>query len=169
MKISVTSIAAFAANASANTETAFEQFCKGLYQTGATKDMIRQKEDKILEILTSHGMVASSQIGGSGTGDEDNEDKDDGDKDEVLEAAYTEYCKDLQSMGMTEDMIRQNEGKIREVLRSRGMVADSNAGGSSIGDKGQLLQAGFSLLRLSTNSNKQRVALALQKSCLHLG
>ena len=132
--ISVTSIAAFAATA--NTETAFEQLCKGLYQIGATEDMIRQKEEKILDILTSHGMVASTQISGDDTGDEDTEDKD-----PVLEAAYEEYCKDLYRIGVTEDLIRQKEGEIREMLRSRGMVTSSNTG-----DKGQLLQAGFPLV-----------------------
>ena len=126
--IPVTPIAAFAANA--NTETAFEQFCKELHQIGATKDIIRQKEEKILDILRSQGMVAGSQIDGSDTGG----------KDQVLETAYKEYCKDLYSIGVTEDMIRQNESKIREiVLRYRGMVARDSAGGSNIGDKGQLL------------------------------
>ena len=131
---SVTSIAAFAATA--NTETAFEQFCKELYQIGATEDMIRQKEDKILEILSSQGMAASSQIGDDDTGD-----KDTGDKDPVLEAAYEEYCKDLYRIGVTEGLIRQKEGEIREILRSRGMVTSSNTG-----DKGQFLQAGFPLV-----------------------
>ena len=107
--------------------------------------MIQQQEDKILEILRSQGMVASSQIGGSDTGG-----KDTGDKDPVLEAAYKEYCKDLHRFGVTEDMIRQKEGEIREILRSRGMVARNSAGGSNIGDKGQLLsyKAGFPLFTL---------------------
>ena len=109
--------------------------------------MIRQKGDKILEILTSQGMVTSSQIGGSSgsdAGDKHTGDENTGDEDPVLETAYKEYCKDLYSIGVTEDMIRQNEGKIRDILRSRGMVASnnaggSNAGGSNIGDRGQLL------------------------------
>ena len=135
-RIPVTSIAAFAANT--NTEAAFEQFCKDLYQVGATEDMIGQKRNKILAILRSQGMVASSQIGSSDTGV----------IDQVLETAYQEYCNDLYRIGFTEDMVRPKEGKIRALLRSRGMVSSSvsssNPGGS-IKDKGQLLQAGFPL------------------------
>ena len=50
-------------------ETAYEQFCQGLYEAGMTKALMPPK-DKILKMLKFRGMVSSSQTGGSGnTGD----------------------------------------------------------------------------------------------------
>ena len=78
--------------------------------------MVWQKEDKILEILRSQGMIAGSQISGS----------DVGGKDHVLEAAYKEYCKDLYRIGFTDNMILKIKDEILGILRSRGMVASRN-------------------------------------------
>ena len=120
-RISVTSIAAFAMNA--NTKIAFDQFCKDLCQIGITEDIIRLKEDEILEILTSQGMVAaSSQFCGNDTGD----------NDQVLEMAYHEYYNDLYRMGFTKDLIPP-KAKILEILRSRGVVTS----GTNTKEKGQ--------------------------------
>ena len=164
--ISVTSIASFAANT--NTETAYKNLCKELCQIGVTEDMIRQKEDKILEILRSQDMVTSSQIG-----DRDIGDRDIGNEDQVLEMAYTEYCKDLYRIGFTDDMILQQKDKILGILRSRGVVSSqtcgsSNIGDKDIGDKGQLLQANHPLLTYIWPLTYKQVIL-VQRSCLHLG
>ena len=67
-RVSVASIASFAANI--NTQTAYKQFCRDLYQIGVTEDMICRKENEILEILGSQGMVARSRMGGSNAGDQ---------------------------------------------------------------------------------------------------
>ena len=139
--ISITSIASFVANT--NSETAYKQFCNELYRVGATEDIVREKEDEILEILTSQGMVASSQI--DGNGDQDQDQDQDRDQDLAPEMAYKEYCENLHQMGLTEDMIGKD--KILEILRSRVVGASSQTGGSSnVGDKGQLLGAGYFLL-----------------------
>ena len=123
-RIPVTSIAAFAANV--DTEAANKQFCNYLCQEiGVVEDIIRQKEDKILEILSSQGMVAGSQICGS----------DIGDKDQVLEMAYHQYCKDLYRIGFTEDLIPP-KARILEILRSQPVAASSQSSGRSTGDKG---------------------------------
>ena len=118
--ISVTSIATFAANT--NLETAYKQFCEDLCQIGVTEDMIQQNEDKILEILRSQGMVASSQLNRSMVGGQD--------QDQLLEIAYAKLCKNLHRSGATEDMLLP-KAKILEILRSRGMVASSQTGGNS--------------------------------------
>ena len=94
-RILLPSIASFAANT--NAETAYKQFCKDLYRIGVTEALVGQKEDDILEILKSQGMVASSQVGSS----------DIEEKDQVLEKAYEEYCKDLYRIGFTDKMIHQ--------------------------------------------------------------
>ena len=65
-RVSITSISSFAANL--NTQMAYKQFFKVLHQIGVTEDTIHQKEDEILKILKSQGMVASNQIDGSHTG-----------------------------------------------------------------------------------------------------
>ena len=135
-RIPVSSIATFAANP--DIEEAYKQFGEGLNQIGVTEDMIRQKEDKILEILRSQDMVASSPIGGSDTRD----------KDQVLETAYHEYCSDLYRMGFTKNLIPP-KAAILEILRSRGVVA-SGAGvvsASNTEEKGRL---GSSLLFMSS-------------------
>ena len=124
--ISVTSIAAFTANTNTNIETAYKQLCNDLYRVGVTEDIIRRKEDKILEIFRSQGMVASSKSS-------DSEPKD---KDQALEVAYKEYCENLYRMGVTEGMVQQIKGEILEVLRSRGIVGSSNSSGNNIRDKG---------------------------------
>ena len=108
-RISIASIASLTTN---TTETAYKQFYNDLYRIGVTEDMVRQKEDEILEILRSQGMVASSHIGDSG-------------KDHVLEAAYKDYCKVLYRMGFTTNMILREKDEILRILRSRGMVARS--------------------------------------------
>ena len=125
-RIPVTSIAAFVANT--GTETAYKQFCNDLYEVGVTEDMARQNKDEILEILKSQGMVASTQVGCSDIRDK-----------HALETAYHEYCKDLYRIGFTEDLIPP-KARILAILRSRGMVASSNTGGSNTRDKGQLLE-----------------------------
>ena len=122
-KIPMTPIASFAANT--NTEMAYKQFCKDLYQIGVNEDMIRQNEDKLLEILRSQDMVASNQIG----------DSDIEDKNQVLEVAYKEYCKDLYRVGFTDDMLPPKD-KILAVLRSRGVITSSQSGSTNTGDKG---------------------------------
>ena len=121
-EISITSIASFAANT--NTESAYQQFCKDLHQFGATEDMIREKQDQILEILRSQDMVASSRIGGSGDQDQDHDqdDQDDQDQDQALEIAYKGFCESMHQIGMTEDMILP-KNQILEILRSRSVVA----------------------------------------------
>ena len=133
--IPISSIASFAANTNTNTETAYKRFCKDLLHTGVTEAMIQQKEDKILEILRSQGMVAESRIGCSDIGDL---------QDQVLEMAYKVFLENLYQIGATEDMILP-KAKILEVLRSRGVVASSQTGSSSkIEDNGQLSEAGYS-------------------------
>ena len=50
-------------------EMAYKKICKNLHRIGATEDMLLPKA-KILEILRSRGVVASSRTGGdSNTGD----------------------------------------------------------------------------------------------------
>ena len=132
-RISVNSIASFAT--STNTDTAYKQFCKELDKAGVTEDVLCQKEDEILEILGSHGMVASSE----------SDDSVIGDQDQVLEAAYKQFCEDLYKMGITEAFMPPKY-EILRILRSRGMVSSSQTGGSNnIEDKGQLLAEGCSL------------------------
>ena len=116
--ISVTSIAAFAANT--NTDTAYRQFCKDLDRVGVTEDVIRQKEDKILEILNSKGMVTSG--GSDGSNIEDQE--------EVLETAYQQFCKGLYEAGMAEAWMPPKH-EILKKLKSQ-VVSSSQTGG----DKG---------------------------------
>ena len=135
-RISITSIASFATNT--NTEAAYKQFCEDLFQIGVTEDITRLKEDEILYALRSQRMIASSEIGGS----EDSGSEDIEDKDEVLEAAYQEYCEGLYRIGFTDDMILQQKDQILGILRSQGMVTST----SKIEDKGQLLEADCSLL-----------------------
>ena len=117
--------------------------------------MIRDKENKILDILKSHGMVASSQIRDS--------DRDIGDKDQELETAYKEYCKDLYRIGFTDDMILQQKDKILGILRSRGAVSQTG-GSSEIGDKGRLLEANHPLL-----TYVQPLTYKQMRICLYLG
>ena len=117
-RISVTSIASFVANTNTSTETAYEQFCRDLYQVGATEDMMREKEDQVLEVLRSQDMVASIGVGGSG----DQDQEQDREQDQVLEMAYKELCENLHQIGVTEDMIGKD--KILEMVRSRFMVAE---------------------------------------------
>ena len=109
--------------------------------------MVRQKEDEILEILRSQGIISSSQIGDNGNGG----------KDHVLEAAYKSYCDDLYRMGFTEDMILQQKDQILGILRSRDTVARSNISGSSIEDKGRFSRISrsimFSLFYISLATN----------------
>ena len=129
-RVSITSIASFAANTNTNTETAYQQFCKDLYQIGVTEDMVRRKKDIILEILRSQSMFSSSQISDSNTRDQNQ-------VLGILGAAYKRFFQDLHHIGVTEDMLPPKE-KILGLLRSRGMVASSQSGGSNSGHKGQL-------------------------------
>ena len=147
-RISLTSIAAYAANT--NTEIAFKQFQKDLYQIGVPEDLIQKKGDKIREILKSQGMVASRQVS-----------SDTGDKDQVLETAYKEYCKDLYRVGFTDDMLPPKD-KILRVLRSQGMVASSQSGG---GDKGRLGSVSTYVQPLIYN----QMRVLPPQSCLHFG
>ena len=124
-RISITSIASFAAN---TTETAYEQFCKDLYQVGVTEDMLRRKEDRILEILRSQGMVASSRIGGSFVREQDQ-----------LVTAHKELCQDLYRIGITEVQVTKILGILRSRGMIRGMIAGSQSGGRNTEGKGQLV------------------------------
>ena len=125
-RIPVTPIASFAANADTGTETASKQFCEHLHQKfGVAEDIIRQKEDEILEMLRSQGMVDSSQFGRSKVREED----------QVLETAYKEFCESLYQLGVTEDM-QPPRDKILKILRSRGVVTSSQSGGRNTEDKG---------------------------------
>ena len=110
LQIPVKSIISLIANT--NVKTAYRQFCKDLSQIGVTEDMVRQKEDQILKILKSQGIIASSQIGS--------------DNDQELEKAYLEYCKHLYEIGFTEDVIPPR-ARILEILESRGVVARSQS------------------------------------------
>ena len=56
-EISVTSIASFAANT--DTQAAYTQFCKDLYQIGVKEGTILQKENEILDVFKSQGMVSN--------------------------------------------------------------------------------------------------------------
>ena len=149
-RISITSIASFAAN---TTETAYEQFCKDLYQVGVTEDMLRWKEDRILDILRSQGMVASREVGHSNVRKQ-------------LETAHLELCQDLYQAGVTEVMLPN----ILRILRSRGMIrgmiAGSQSGGRNTGDKGQL---GCSLMMCVQLLTCKQIPILALKLCLHLG
>ena len=57
------SIASFAAKTGTN--AAYKKFCEDLYQSGVTKDLVRRKEDEILDTLRSQGMVARNTRGQS--------------------------------------------------------------------------------------------------------
>ena len=153
--IPVTPIASFAANA--DSEAAYKQFCNDLYQLGITEDIMRQKEDKIREILKSQGMIASSRIGGNKVGDHDR-------KDRKLETAYKEFCEGMYQLGATEDMLPPRD-KILRMLRSRGVVASSQSDGGNTEDKGQSGCSLFISVQLLT-CNLQVVQRLL---CLHLG
>ena len=100
------------------------------------ENVIHQKEGQIREVLKSQGMVSSRESGGNI-----------GDHDQVLEAAYEQFCRDLHQVGIPEAAMPLKE-KVLELLRSRGIGASSQIGGgrngdkgSSSGDKGQLLEA----------------------------
>ena len=56
--IPIASIASFAANC--NAQEAYQQLCNDLYEIGVTEDVVCREENKILDALNSHGMVASS-------------------------------------------------------------------------------------------------------------
>ena len=131
-RIPVNSIATFAANS--NLEIASKQFCEDLCQIGITEEIIRQKEDEILEILRSQGMV-SSQIVAS-----------DRDEDRVLEMAYKQFCEELFQIGVTKALIPPKY-KVLGILRSRSKVASCQSGGGNMGDKGYL---GCFLFQLSS-------------------
>ena len=133
-RIPITSIVCFAANT--DTKTAYKQFCNDLYQIGVTEDMVQGKEDRILEILRSQSMVASSQIRGSNARDQDQ-------VLDILGAAYKRFFQDLHHIGVTEEdmLLLPPKDKILEILRSRGILASNQSGGSNSGYKGQLLEA----------------------------
>ena len=136
-RIPVTPIAAFAANADTATETASKQFCEYLHQKiGVTEDIIRQKKDKILQILRSQSMIARSQTGGSKVGDQDRI------LDQILETAYKEFYDNLSRLGVTVGMLPPKDNVLK-VLRSRGVAASSESSGRSTEDNGQ---SGCSLL-----------------------
>ena len=60
-----------------------------------------------------------------------------------ISTAYQEFCKNLHQIGVTEDLIREKEKEILEILRPQSMAAGSQIGGSNTGDKGQLQLAGY--------------------------
>ena len=55
----MTSITSLAANP--NTQAAYKQFCKDLCQGGVAEAMVQRKENEILDVLKSHGMIANNQ------------------------------------------------------------------------------------------------------------
>ena len=129
-RISITSIASFAANT--NPGTAYRQFCEDLDKVGVTEEMIHQSEDNILEILGSQGMVASGDDDGSNIEDQD---------DLELETAYVQFCEGLYRAGMTEALMPPKD-EILKMLKSRDMDFTS----FTSGDEGLLLEACCSLL-----------------------
>ena len=138
--ISIKSIASLIANN--NVKTAYQEFCNDLSQIGVTEDVIREKEDQILEILKSQGIVFSSQSKGIVSSSQIG--RSDKLEDQALETAYHEYCKHLNEIGFTEDII-PSKAKILEILRSRGMVVASSQDGdrnttddTNTEDEGQL-------------------------------
>ena len=57
-RISITSIASFATHT--NTVEAYKEFCENLSQIGVTDEIIQQKENDILDVLKSQGVVSST-------------------------------------------------------------------------------------------------------------
>lgn len=62
--------------------------------------------------------------------------------------AYRRFCENLYQSGVTEDMVRQKEKEILEILRPQRVVASSQVENSNIGDQSQLLGAGCSNAKL---------------------
>ena len=58
-RVSIDSVTSFAA--SINTKKAFKRFCKNLYQSGVTAEIISQKESEILKILNSQSTASNIQ------------------------------------------------------------------------------------------------------------
>ena len=116
--------------------------------------MVREKEDKILEILRSQGMV-SSQIAVNNIREED----------QVLEAAYKQFCGELLQIGVTEDLILPKY-KVLGILKSRVKATSRQSDGGNIGDKGKLY--GSLVIYLQLLTYKQLVTL-VQRLCLPLG
>lgn len=52
------------------------------------------------------------------------------------EIAYKQFCGDVYEIGVTEDMIHQQEDNILEILRSQGMITRSQTSGSNSGGQG---------------------------------
>ena len=100
----------------------YKHFCKDLCQIGITEEIIRRKENKILEILKSQGMVASSQIIASDTTEEDRQ----------LEVAYKQLYEELFQIGVPEALIPPKY-KVLDVLKCRCKVA---SGASNTEEKG---------------------------------
>ena len=59
-RVSLDSITSFAG--SINTKKAYKKFCKSLFQTGVTAEMISQKEGEILKIFKPENTATSSQV-----------------------------------------------------------------------------------------------------------
>ena len=53
------------------------------------------------------------------------------------QAAYEQFCNDLNHVGITEDIIQQKENEILETLRSQGMVASDQVDGSNVEGQGK--------------------------------
>ena len=118
--------------------------------------MKRQKGGEILDILRSQGMVASSEIGGSKSGGQD----------QVLETAYKQFREDLYQMGITEALMPPKD-EILKILRSRGISSSQSGGssdisGDSIGDQGQLLEAGCSILTSLVDGRRDHILTYFQ-------
>lgn len=62
-QISIASIASFSAKT--GTKAAYKKFCEELYGCGVTKDLVRRKEDEIIDTLRSQGMIAGNTRGQS--------------------------------------------------------------------------------------------------------
>ena len=58
-RVSIDSITSFAG--SINTKKAYKEFCKNLFKIGVTSEMIKEKENEILNIFNT-GNTTSSQI-----------------------------------------------------------------------------------------------------------
>lgn len=53
------------------------------------------------------------------------------------QAAYEQFCYDLDHVGVTQDTIHQKETEILETLRSQGMVTSDQVDDGNVEDQGQ--------------------------------
>lgn len=67
-RVSIDSITSFAQ--SVNTKKAYKKFCKRLFQSGVTAEMINEKESEILSIFNAQNTGISGNIDDSSTEDQ---------------------------------------------------------------------------------------------------